>query len=359
MEKKQKKKNTVGNVIFIIVCVLLLSALFVNLVIIFQAQTNKDKVPSFLGIKPFIVLSGSMETEIKRGDLILTKVIDPTTLKIDDVIAFRDSENAVTTHRIIDIVVRNGQTYFITKGDNNSSQDQNLVAIEDVEGLYMTRIPGIGTIMNRLAEPTTIMMVGVGITMIFVISFVISSKKQQEAERKEFLEYKRQREEEQAAFQSGGTTYAKPSSAHSTYPDEEEMAYLREQERLRREQLEYQRQQEERRRILEERKRQFESLSPEEQELLRKRREMLAYQKQQEEMRQKQATGQINQAELLRRREMLAREKEQQERMTRDVGSRTYDSAYEEERERRRKEILAYQEYQRRLKELQDQNQKR
>ena len=86
---------------------------------------------------------------------------------------------------------------------------------------------------------------------------------------------------------------------------------------------------------------------------------MLAYQKQQEEMRQKQATGQINQAELLRRREMLAREKEQQERMTRDAGTRTYDSAYEEERERRRKEILAYQEYQRRLKELQDQNQKR
>ena len=40
-----------------------------------------------------------MEKEIHKGDLIITKIIEPSTLKINDVIAFRDEENTVTTHR--------------------------------------------------------------------------------------------------------------------------------------------------------------------------------------------------------------------------------------------------------------------
>ena len=163
----------------------------------FQAKTNEDAVPSIFGYKPFMVLSGSMETEIRKGDLIITKIVDPTTLKKEDVIAFRDASGTVTTHRIIDLVIEDGKTYFITKGDNNSSQDRNLVELSDIEGIYVGRIPGIGSIMNSLSEPTTIIIVILGITMIFVIGFIISTKKQQEAERKEFLEYKKMKEQQE------------------------------------------------------------------------------------------------------------------------------------------------------------------
>ena len=130
----------------------------------------------------------------RSGDLIITKIVDPSALQVDDVIAFRDAAGTVTTHRIIDVVVKDGQTYFITKGDNNSSQDRNLVELKDVEGIYIGRIPGIGSIMKKLSEPMTIVLIAFIITIGFGIGFMISTKKRQEMERQEFLEYKRMKE---------------------------------------------------------------------------------------------------------------------------------------------------------------------
>lgn len=196
--KKGKWYTKVSNWLFVIVCVVLGLILLGNLAIMYQANTNKDKVPSIFGYKPFMVLSGSMESEIRKGDLIITKLVDPETLKVDDVIAFRDAQNTVTTHRIIDIVERDGEVYFVTKGDNNASQDRNLVTLDDVEGIYITRIPGVGNMLNGLAEPTTIVIVVLGITVIFACSFLISNKKQVSQEQLEFMEYKRQKELEKA-----------------------------------------------------------------------------------------------------------------------------------------------------------------
>ena len=199
--KKGGKKwyNSFSNWLVILACIILIPILVINLSIMFQAKQDESKVPSIFGFKPFIVLSGSMEKEIHKGDMIITKVVeDPTSLGVDDVIAFRDAEGTVTTHRIIDVVLEDGETYFITKGDNNNTQDLNLVSAKsDIEGIYVGRIPGIGSIMNSLSEPTTIIIVILGITMIFVIGFIISTKKQQEAERKEFLEYKKMKEQQE------------------------------------------------------------------------------------------------------------------------------------------------------------------
>lgn len=197
--KKEKKKSPKiwSNILFLVISIILCLALVLNLSIMFQASKDKDKVPSVFGIKPFMVLSGSMETEIKVGDLILTRVIDPDTLKVGDVIAFRDEEGTVTTHRIIDLVEEDNKTYYITKGDNNNTQDKNLVEKKDVEGLYIGRIPGVGSIMKSLSDPTVIIISIAGITFLFVIGFMISNKKWQDKERKEFLEYKRQKELEQ------------------------------------------------------------------------------------------------------------------------------------------------------------------
>ena len=51
--------------------------------------------------------------------------------------------------------------------------------------------------MNSLSKPTTILIILMGITLIFVIGFTISNKKQRDIERKEFLEYKRLKEEQE------------------------------------------------------------------------------------------------------------------------------------------------------------------
>ena len=192
MEKKWYQK--VSNWIFGIIVIILLGILAINIHITLQAKNNEDVVPNVFGYKPFIVLSGSMEKEIHKGDLIITKMIEPETLKISDVIAFRDNENTVTTHRIIDIVEKNNNTYFVTKGDNNNSQDQNLVEYKDVEGIYVTRIPMVGTVLSELAKPANAIIIVLGISIIFILLFTRSNRKLRLEEEKEFLEYKKQKE---------------------------------------------------------------------------------------------------------------------------------------------------------------------
>lgn len=202
MKKGNVWYKSISNWIIIIACVLLIPILVINLYIMIQSKTNPNDIPGVFGYKPFIVLSGSMESKIHKGDLIFVKEIDPSTLKVNDVIAYRDGEDTVTTHRIIDIVENNDVTYFITKGDNNATQDLNLVAYEDVEGIYTGRFPGLGSMMNSLSKPTTIIVLVLVITVAFGIGFTISNKKIKDQERLEFLEYKRmkeQQEKEQAA----------------------------------------------------------------------------------------------------------------------------------------------------------------
>ncbi len=225
MESSKKKWYTsISNWLIMAACIILVPVLLINLYIIFQSKTNQDKVPSVFGIKPFIVLSGSMEEEIYKGDLIITKIVEPKSLKVRDVIAFRDGEGTVTTHRIIDLVQENGKTYFITKGDNNSTQDQNLVGFEDVEGIYIFRIPGMGSIMNKLSEPTTIIILLLCITLVFGIGFAISSKRQRELDRKEFLEYKKQKEvEEQKAKEEKQEVKEEIKDIEKSHNDEEKV----------------------------------------------------------------------------------------------------------------------------------------
>ena len=107
MEKLKK-------VISIILLIILIPILLINGVILINSYIKPNEVPSFLGWKPFIVLSGSMETEIYAGDLAVVKEVDTNTLKKGDIIAFK-SGDIVITHRIYDIVQEDGITKYITK----------------------------------------------------------------------------------------------------------------------------------------------------------------------------------------------------------------------------------------------------
>ena len=64
----------IKTIIITILLILLLPILFVNVVIIVNSYIHQDKIPSFFGWKPFIVLSETMENEIMDGDIVVVKV---------------------------------------------------------------------------------------------------------------------------------------------------------------------------------------------------------------------------------------------------------------------------------------------
>jgi len=193
-----KKHNFDWTILFYVI---LIPVLIVNLTIIFKANKEADKIPDIFGYKPMIVLSGSMESKIRKGDLIITKNIDPAKLEEKDVIAFRTADNTVTTHRIIEIKKIDGKLFFVTKGDNNNVNDKDMVSEDDIEGIYQFRIPKLGNLLMFIQNPLGFAVIMLSLLIIGILAFFgtsfVSDKNMSEEDKelmKEFEEFKKMKE---------------------------------------------------------------------------------------------------------------------------------------------------------------------
>ena len=60
----------------------------------------------FIGIEPFVVLSGSMEPKIETGSLcFINKKVKYEDIEENDIIAFKMSDKTLVTHRVVEITV--------------------------------------------------------------------------------------------------------------------------------------------------------------------------------------------------------------------------------------------------------------
>lgn len=179
MEDNNIKKTTLGKAltsIGIAVCVVLLFVFIINVTIIVKSYIYPDKVPDFMGYKPFIVLSGSMEPEIMAGDLIVTKEIDPENIIVGDVISFRVDEDVVVSHRVTEIQKEGGLS-FLTKGDANTGMDGTQVLPEKIEGIYILRVGGLGRFALFLQTPIGMLLFVVTPLCLFIIYDIVSRSK--------------------------------------------------------------------------------------------------------------------------------------------------------------------------------------
>ena len=144
--------SKIANIVAIVLSILLLPILLMNCILIIKGIANPDEVPSIGKQIPLIVLTESMDPEIKSGDLIVCKKADASDVKEGDVISFFDPEgngSSVVTHRVIAIVQENGETVgFRTQGDNNDIEDRLTVPVENLVGVWTgTRIGLMGHVI--------------------------------------------------------------------------------------------------------------------------------------------------------------------------------------------------------------------
>ena len=93
-----------------------------------------------------IVLSGSMESKIPTGGLIIAKSVNSSNLETGDVIVFQPPQvmekggQVLITHRIVEITEQG----FVTKGDANEENDKGIVTPDRVKAKHCLAIPYIG-----------------------------------------------------------------------------------------------------------------------------------------------------------------------------------------------------------------------
>ena len=119
--------NKALNIIGLVLCIILVPILIVNCTLIVKSWINKDDVPSIGGVMPLIVLTDSMYPDIKSGDIIICKQVDAESIEVGDDISFFDpagNGSSIVTHRVIEIIEKDGQLFFRTKGINNNTEDR-------------------------------------------------------------------------------------------------------------------------------------------------------------------------------------------------------------------------------------------
>ena len=104
---------------------------------------NKDLINEELPLRLLVIKSNSMFPNLEKNDVILIKKCND--YKVNDIITY-SYENYLITHRIIE---KNDEG-FITKGDNNNSQDNDLVKLKDIKGKVILKINRKGKIILTL-----------------------------------------------------------------------------------------------------------------------------------------------------------------------------------------------------------------
>lgn len=155
--------NKIGDIIkfigktlaYVILCLLfLITAFLVYYMSSSAIAARKGENPQ---ISLYTIVSPSMEPFIKVYDVIIDRRLKANDeLKVGDVITFYSStlntDGYTITHRIYDIKISEGKTYYITKGDNNQSVDVGSITRDNIVGKMVYKINGLGKIQFFLSS---------------------------------------------------------------------------------------------------------------------------------------------------------------------------------------------------------------
>ncbi|AIQ33492.1 MULTISPECIES: signal peptidase I SipW [Paenibacillus] len=143
MRIKKMINNTLSSIMLVI---------FILLVIAVVLSKASGGEPAFFGYQIKSVLSGSMEPGIQTGSIVALKPGgDMNRFKKGDVITFRNEENLLITHRVVEATMNNatGEAMYRTKGDNNDAPDMNPTSSTNVVAEYAgVTVPYVGYAMN-------------------------------------------------------------------------------------------------------------------------------------------------------------------------------------------------------------------
>lgn len=122
--------------------------------------------PFALGIRPYIVLSASMEPTIMTGALGYINTKDCEDINTGDIVAFTMGDEITVLHRVVGV---NQDGTYVTKGDNNDNEDFASLHPSQIVGKVIGSIPKLGYISSWL-QTRQGMVIAIGLVVIGLIS---------------------------------------------------------------------------------------------------------------------------------------------------------------------------------------------
>ncbi|MCU4801480.1 signal peptidase I [Halobacteria archaeon HArc-gm2] len=110
-------------------------------------------VPQIVGAdESYVVLSDSMSPAIEAGAVVFVGEVPADDIGEGDVITIERAgatgDSSRVTHRVVEVVERDGERRFRTKGDANEDPDPGLVAPSEVVGVVQFHVPYMGYVTS-------------------------------------------------------------------------------------------------------------------------------------------------------------------------------------------------------------------
>ncbi len=137
----------IGKFLKIVINIFFLIWLFINSILIIKSIVFPNEVPSFLGYKPFVVLSGAVQTDVRLGDFVVAK--NEENLEIGDVVVVKTDKRKATTYSIKSIDGNNLEL------ENDTGDFANL-SKTSIEGKMILDIEILGEIFLLMRNPIII-----------------------------------------------------------------------------------------------------------------------------------------------------------------------------------------------------------
>lgn len=121
------------------------------------------------GIRPYVVMTGSMEPAIPVLSVcFVDRNVPLTDIRVGEVIAFRVGSDLLVTHRVAAIQ----EDGYLTKGDANNTEDSSLVTQENYVGKTVAVFPKIGAVVVFLHSTRGRIVAITGIVVLILLSFI-------------------------------------------------------------------------------------------------------------------------------------------------------------------------------------------
>ena len=192
--KSKDSKNTmaiVKNVGFILICIVLGYVLIGNL------AANNSTIYSISHYMNEVVLTGSMEPEIKPGDYITVIKKNRDSYKVGDVVTYVRTTDSGDKERVTHQIISIDGDQVITQGISSSNTNaDDPITKDDIIGKHILTIPKLGWVMKFLSSTTGIILI-VGLILAVIFWEITEPKKDRnEEEEEEEMQYKKPTVEE-------------------------------------------------------------------------------------------------------------------------------------------------------------------
>lgn len=171
--KKEKIINSFRQIVKKLLKVIIIICVIYNIIFVLHKTVSKKEYMEVFGISAFRMETQSMQGDIGKNDLVITKQTDTKKLQEGDIIAYQ-----INGKIRINKIIKNQNGKITTKSNKNYNPDIETITEEQIIGKKIITIPIIGIILKIIqAKLTTFIIFIILVLMLFYNRYVQNQKR--------------------------------------------------------------------------------------------------------------------------------------------------------------------------------------